>query len=535
MLFMFAFLNAQNFTNEQLQNCMQRPALSQERVVANDFDTDIFFGTSTRGSMAYGYITYPESAQGFYKWDVDNIHGKTVIKSGTLSFYGGTYYDHKVYVYEITGTSPNYVVKFQILDPATGNAITTIPRPELNGSIVSALTYDYTSNEMYALRSNGLYKVNLTTGELSSVASLTGFTSGTTMLTLAVRLDGAMYAINSSTATTQGNLYSVNKTTGACTSVGATGMLFVKYAQSMAFDPTDNQLYWACSTDASPYDKWTKVNTTTGLATIITPDTYEINFMYFPYDATPTKVTITTAVTPEGAGTVAGGGEYEVGAPVTLTATANSGYEFEKWTPGNSTANPLVFNATENATYTANFKLPPPPPCKPVTEVNAVLNEVTKEVLITWTAPDGLVPTHYKLFDGDEVIGEPTEMSHKVDVSSWEAAEYTKNYCVLPVFAPTVCEGDVAKECKEISFTLSIKDYTHKFSIRPNPATNDITITSKSDFNKIEVVNFLGQTVITEQNNGKTAKLDISTLTNGVYFVRIATENGASVMKFVKQ
>jgi len=174
--------------------------------------------------------------------------------------------------------------------------------------------------------------------------------------------------------------------------------------------------------------------------------------------------------------------------------------------------------------------------CKPVTAVNAVFSEAAKEVTVTWTAPaGGLTVQKYKIFDGEAEIGEATTTTHKVDVSSLGAGEHTKNYCVLPVFDAAECTGDVEKVCKPVTFTLSIKDYANTFSIVPNPATRDITIKAYSDFNKIEVVNFLGQAVITVQNEGKTAKLDISTLTNGVYFVRISSENGTSVMKFVKQ
>jgi len=173
--------------------------------------------------------------------------------------------------------------------------------------------------------------------------------------------------------------------------------------------------------------------------------------------------------------------------------------------------------------------------CKPVTAVNAVFAEETKDITITWTAPAGLIVQKYEIYEGEAKIGEATTTTHKVDVSGLAAGEYTKNYCVLPIFDATVCTGEVQKVCKDVTFTLSIKDYTNTFSIVPNPATKDITIKAYSDFNKIEVVNFLGQKVITEQNNGNTAKLDISTLTNGVYFVRISSENGTSVMKFVKQ
>ena len=68
------------------------------------------------------------------------------------------------------------------------------------------------------------------------------------------------------------------------------------------------------------------------------------------------KVTITTAVSPAGAGTVDGGGEYSVGAEVKLTATAvdPENKPFTKWSDG-VTANPRTFNATTSQTYTALF------------------------------------------------------------------------------------------------------------------------------------------------------------------------------------
>jgi hypothetical protein len=73
------------------------------------------------------------------------------------------------------------------------------------------------------------------------------------------------------------------------------------------------------------------------------------------------------------------------------------------------------------------------------------------------------------------------------------------------------------------------------FSIVPNPATNNIAITAKSDFSKVEIVNFLGQTVLSQSNDSKESRVDVSNLTNGIYFVRITSDNGTSVQKFVKQ
>ena len=77
---------------------------------------------------------------------------------------------------------------------------------------------------------------------------------------------------------------------------------------------------------------------------------------------------------------------------------------------------------------------------------------------------------------------------------------------------------------------------TAAFSLYPNPSSNSITISAESNFNTVQVINFLGQSVIMQYLDGNTTKLDVSNLTNGVYFVRVFSQNGtSSVRKFVKQ
>ena len=65
---------------------------------------------------------------------------------------------------------------------------------------------------------------------------------------------------------------------------------------------------------------------------------------------------ITTDVTPEGAGTVSGGGTYAYGSIITLTAQNNTGYEFVKWSDG-FTDNPRNVFVEGDATYTAVFNV----------------------------------------------------------------------------------------------------------------------------------------------------------------------------------
>ena len=65
-------------------------------------------------------------------------------------------------------------------------------------------------------------------------------------------------------------------------------------------------------------------------------------------------------VTPENSGTVTGAGGYNYDEECSLNATPNTGYDFEKWTNGNTTVstNPAhTFNVRESATYVAHFKI----------------------------------------------------------------------------------------------------------------------------------------------------------------------------------
>ena len=73
------------------------------------------------------------------------------------------------------------------------------------------------------------------------------------------------------------------------------------------------------------------------------------------------------------------------------------------------------------------------------------------------------------------------------------------------------------------------------FTIVPNPATNQVTISSATPFQSVEIINFLGQTVVSQSSVGNTATINVSNLNNGVYFVRVVFEDGGSVKKLVKQ
>lgn len=72
-----------------------------------------------------------------------------------------------------------------------------------------------------------------------------------------------------------------------------------------------------------------------------------------------------------------------------------------------------------------------------------------------------------------------------------------------------------------------------KFSIYPNPAATEITIIGADELQKatISIFNCSGQTLINTQNP---SNIDISPLSNGVYFIKMEQNNQPCLMKFIK-
>jgi len=76
----------------------------------------------------------------------------------------------------------------------------------------------------------------------------------------------------------------------------------------------------------------------------------------------------------------------------------------------------------------------------------------------------------------------------------------------------------------------------HWTSVYPNPATDRLTITSSGELERIEVLDALGRAHQSIRPNESTHVLDVSSLTPGMYILRLTTDHGAQpeTRRFVK-
>jgi hypothetical protein len=70
--------------------------------------------------------------------------------------------------------------------------------------------------------------------------------------------------------------------------------------------------------------------------------------------------------------------------------------------------------------------------------------------------------------------------------------------------------------------------------IYPNPTSSIINIESDFTINSIELYDMQGRNLETRQMNETRTAIDISTKSNGVYFLKIKTDHGSKVMKIIK-
>lgn len=111
----------------------------------------------------------------------------------------------------------------------------------------------------------------------------------------------------------------------------------------------------ATPNDGYDFLKWTKSGTDVSTEPIYSFEAVEdAEYIAVFGEHEVTYYTITTEVSPAGAGTVEGGNTYPEGASATLTAIANPGWQFIQWTDSNDD-NPRTVIVNSDATYTAQF------------------------------------------------------------------------------------------------------------------------------------------------------------------------------------
>jgi len=92
---------------------------------------------------------------------------------------------------------------------------------------------------------------------------------------------------------------------------------------------------------------------------------------------------------------------------------------------------------------------------------------------------------------------------------------------------------ETIQACETIVATKEVEDQSTKYRLFPNPTSDFITITGNLRDGEILMYNEIGREVIRRLVNATSVVLDVSNLTSGAYFIRIAGEEGVEVLRVV--
>lgn len=125
------------------------------------------------------------------------------------------------------------------------------------------------------------------------------------------------------------------------------------------------------------------------------------------------------------------------------------------------------------------------------------------------------------------VTGTPTEYS--VDLSSYAGQGIHiafRHYNVSDMYALALDYVNVTAGA-----TTGIEDINATANVYPNPAQDVVNVNAASQISNIELFNIAGQKVSTFNVNNTTTQIDVTELANGIYFLKINTEDGMITKK----
>lgn len=151
-------------------------------------------------------------------------------------------------------------------------------------------------------------------------------------------------------------------------------------------------------------------------------------------------------------------------------------------------------------------------------------DKATGVATASWSAPAGSTPLYYKVtLDGVVIEEEYTELSYDFDVVDGD-------FHIIEVQA-------IYEDCTSVSmvsgvnYVWSTPEVQSSCRLFPNPANGQVFIQANENIDEIRVYNTLGVLVNTIPANGSSQSIDLANFANGIYFIQMNTESGASVTR----
>ena len=167
----------------------------------------------------------------------------------------------------------------------------------------------------------------------------------------------------------------------------------------------------------------------------------------------------------------------------------------------------------------------PVPPVAPSSLKAEVVNETS--IKLTWNAIGNAIT--YNVYQDGEMIATVELPSYTV-----EGLEKSTEYCFT---VTAVNQAGESEKSDEVCMTLGegVEEFASSFNIYPNPVSDKLYIETEVEIEEVSIFDIYGRRQELSAISCQPSAIDVSNLNSGVYFVKVVTENGEVVKRFVKK
>ena len=393
------------------------------------------------------------------------------------------------YTFTVTGNR-NLVAQFQ----QQNYTISVSANPSNGGTVAGGGAYHYGDNcTVIATPANGYTFLRWTENgnQVSTNATYTFTVTGNR--TLVAQFQQQSYTI---TAT-------ANPTNGGTVTGGGT----FNYGQS-------------CTLTATPATGYTFVRWTKNGMQVSTNATYTFTVTEsaaYVAQFSVQSFTVNVSANPTDGGTLTGGGTFNYGQNCTVTATANTGYNFVNWTEGGnvvSTNTHYTFPVTSNRTLVANFTLQ------------------TFQITATVDPAEGGTATGGGTYNYGDEVTITVETNEDWAFQNWtESGTVVAEEKTFTIIA-TTNHNFVA----HLMYTEGVDEQNgNKTLVYPNPVNDKLTIEAEQALGTVEIYNLMGALVYSQKDCANKVEINTSDLPTGIYFIRMTNDKTSEARRFVKE
>ena len=183
---------------------------------------------------------------------------------------------------------------------------------------------------------------------------------------------------------------------------------------------------------------------------------------------------------------------------------------------------------SSNQVCATTFGTKPTPPVAPTNLIAAEIDSTS--IKLVWSAVGNAVS--YNVYQDTVVIATVELPTYTVDSLMPET-----EYCFTVTAVNPVGESEKSVEvCATTASADAIEELTSSFNIYPNPVSDKLYIETQTQTQTLTVVvYYMFGRQQSKVNGQQSTVIDVTNLNSGVYFVKVVTENGETVKRFIKK